>query len=78
MWVMTFLHGVFAIYMVLMLVAHIVAGALLPSSWPLFGSMITGKVTEKYVQSHHGKWYQELQDTTEEDSTDNVVKEVVP
>mgnify|MGYP000916628472 CR=1 FL=1 len=61
MGVMTFLHGVFAIYMTLMLIAHVIAGALLPASWPLIRSMITGKVTEKYVKHHHEKWYEEIQ-----------------
>ncbi|WP_342433643.1 cytochrome b/b6 domain-containing protein [Neobacillus sp. FSL H8-0543] len=60
MGVMTFLHGVFAIYMTLMLIAHVIAGAILPASWPLIRSMITGKVTEKYVKHHHEKWYEEI------------------
>ncbi|WP_066310220.1 formate dehydrogenase subunit gamma [Bacillus sp. FJAT-29814] len=62
MGVMTFLHGVFAIYMGLMLVAHVFAGAILPASWPLIRSMITGNVTEDYVKHHHEKWYQEIKD----------------
>lgn len=57
---MSFFHGVFAIYMALMLVAHVFAGAILPASWPLIRSMITGNVTEDYVRHHHEKWYQEI------------------
>ncbi|MDF2903254.1 MAG: formate dehydrogenase, gamma subunit [Bacillus sp. (in: firmicutes)] len=59
---MTFLHGIFAIYMGFMLVAHVFAGAILPASWPLLRSMITGNVTEKYVKHHHEKWYEEIID----------------
>lgn len=72
--VTTFLHGVFGIYMALMLVAHIIAGSLLPASWPLFRSMITGNVTEKYVKAHHEKWYEELQKTksTDDDAQDEL------
>nr|WP_275411264.1 cytochrome b/b6 domain-containing protein [Bacillus sp. B15-48] len=61
MGVMTFFHGVFAIYMTLMLLAHVFAAAIIPPSWPLLRSMITGKVTEKYVKHHHEKWYEEIQ-----------------
>lgn len=60
MGVMTLLHGVFAIYMGFMLVAHVFAGAVLPASWPLIRSMITGNVKEEYVKHHHEKWYQEI------------------
>lgn len=61
MGIMTFLHGVFALYMLFMLIAHVMAGSLLPASWPLFRSMLTGKVSEKYVKSQHQKWYEEIQ-----------------
>lgn len=60
MGVMTFLHGIFAIYMAVMLVAHIFAAALIPPSWPLLGSMITGNVSEKYVKENHELWYEEI------------------
>ena len=67
MGVMTFLHGVSAIFLAFMLVAHVFAAAIIPPSWPLLRSMITGKVTEKYVKHHHEKWYEEIQKP--EDST---------
>jgi formate dehydrogenase subunit gamma len=60
MGVSTFFHGVFAIYLTLMLIAHVFAGAIIPPSWPLIRSMITGKVTEDYVKHHHEKWYEEI------------------
>ncbi len=58
----TFLHGVLAIYMTLLLIGHITAAALLPASWPLIRSMVTGYVNEDYVRHHHVKWYEKLQD----------------
>ncbi len=67
---MTFLHGVFAIYMALMLVAHVFAAAIIPPSWPLLRSMITGKVSEKYVKHHHEKWYEEIQNHMANDPSD--------
>ena len=60
---MTFLHGVFAIYMGLMLVAHVFAGgypACLLATASFNGD---GNVTENYVKHHHEKWYQEIKDT---------------
>lgn len=59
--VITFLHGFFAIYMALLLVGHVFAAAILPASWPLIRSMVTGYVTEEYVKHHHVMWYNEIQ-----------------
>ena len=67
----TFLHGVFAIYMALLLVGHVTAAALLPASWPLIKSMVTGYVTEKYYH-HHVKWYEELQSQNSEENSNNL------
>lgn len=68
----TLLHGVFTIYMTLLVVAHVVAGSLLPVSWPLIRSMVTGYVTEEYVKHHHVKWYEEIQSQMSEENLDNV------
>jgi formate dehydrogenase subunit gamma len=73
MGVTTFVHGVFAIYMTFMLIAHIVAGALLPASWPLLRSMISGNVQEKYVKHHHEKWYEEINEKSQKDKS---IKEI--
>lgn len=64
----TLMHGVFAIYMGFMLVAHVFAAAVIPPSWPLFVSMITGNVKEDYVKSHHQKWYREILENQEKDA----------
>lgn len=61
MGVITPLHGFFAIYMALLLMAHVFGSAIVPASWPLIRSMITGTVTEEYVKHHHEKWYEEIQ-----------------
>jgi formate dehydrogenase subunit gamma len=66
----TFLHGIFSVLMLLMLVAHVFAGALLPASWPLIRSMLTGNVTEEYVKSHHEKWYEEIKNQEPEPEKD--------
>lgn len=57
---MMIVHGVFAIYITLLLIAHIVAAAIVPPSWPLLRSMFTGKVSEQYVKEYHEKWYEEI------------------
>lgn len=62
MGVMTFFHGFFAIFMGLMLVGHVFAAAVIPPSWPMLRSMITGKMKEDYVKHHHVKWYQQIMD----------------
>lgn len=71
MGIITPLHGFFAIYMALLLVAHVVGSALVPVSWPLIRSMITGYVTEDYVKHHHAKWYDELQAQNANKDTDD-------
>lgn len=53
---MTFLHGVFAIFMLLVVFGH--AFLSIVTSFPLFISMLTGKVSEEYVKSHHELWYE--------------------
>lgn len=58
---MSFLHGVFTIYMTLMLAGHVFAGALLPASWPLIRSLVTGYVTEDYAKHHHELWWKEIE-----------------
>lgn len=58
MGVMTFLHGVFAIYCTLLLMGHIFAAAII--SWPMLRSMLTGKMSEEYVRKNHQLWYEEI------------------
>jgi len=61
MGVTTLLHGIFTLAIVVMLVLHVVLGSIVPWSWPLLRSMITGYVSEEYAQKHHGRWYKEIQ-----------------
>lgn len=63
-----FLHDLGAFVFALVFIAHIVLGVIVPWSWPLFLSMVTGYVPKEYVKHHHPKWYDEL--STKEGSTD--------
>lgn len=74
MGVTTFFHGVFAVFMALMVVAHVIGGSMLPASWPLFRSMLTGYVSEKYAKSHHELWYEELSGNKTKESEETVNK----
>lgn len=57
---MTFMHDVCALGILVLLVLHVILGAAVPWSWPLLRSMVTGYVSEEYVQKNHLRWYQEL------------------
>jgi formate dehydrogenase subunit gamma len=56
----TFIHDLSALGMVALLVFHVLLGALVPWSWQLLRSMVTGYVSEKYVEKHHPLWHEEL------------------
>lgn len=56
----TFAHDLFALGIIVTLIVHIVMGAIVPWSWPLLRSMLTGFVSEDYVKHNHEKWYEEL------------------
>jgi formate dehydrogenase subunit gamma len=56
----TFIHDVSALAMAALLIVHVILGALVPWSWQLLRSMITGYVTEDYVKKHHPAWQEEL------------------
>ncbi len=58
----TFLHGLATILIIFLLIIHVIAGAIIPPSWPLLRSMITGYVKEDYVKSHHVNWYKEIKE----------------
>lgn len=62
MGVTTFTHDIAALVLGFFLVAHAIAGAIVPWSWPLLRSMITGYVTTDYAKHHHKTWYAELTD----------------
>jgi formate dehydrogenase subunit gamma len=56
----TFIHDVSALAMAVLLVVHVLLGAVVPWSWQLLRSMITGYVSEKYVEKNHPVWHEEL------------------
>jgi cytochrome b subunit of formate dehydrogenase len=56
----SWLHDVFALLMLAMLAAHVVASSVVPWSWPLLKSMLTGYISEEYVRAHHGRWHAQL------------------
>ena len=62
---MTLVHDVCALGVLLLLVIHVVLGALAPWSWPLLGSMVSGYMSEEYVRKEHVLWYKELRGDTE-------------
>jgi formate dehydrogenase subunit gamma len=59
---MTFIHDISTVIMLLLLVAHVVLGALVPWSWPLLGSMIRGHVSLDYAKKDHAAWIEQLTD----------------
>lgn len=56
-----FLHDICAMCLLVLLVLHIILGAIVPWSWPLLRSMVTGHVAEEYVREHHVLWYEQIQ-----------------
>lgn len=73
MGVMTFFHGVFAIFMFLLVLGH--ASMSVITSFPLFVSMLTGKVTEEYVKKHHELWYEQIK---AQENTPDESEEILP
>lgn len=65
---MTLVHDLSAILLGVFLLSHAIAGALVPWSWPLLRSILTGYVTKDYAKHHHKIWYAELEgrETAEE------------
>lgn len=57
----TLFHGIFALLMVLLLIGHVTAAALIPAGWPMIHSMITGYCSEEYARHHHEKWWEEIE-----------------
>jgi cytochrome b subunit of formate dehydrogenase len=56
----SFVHDVFAVVAIVMLVFHLAALALVPRNWPLLLSMFTLRVSRKHVQQWHPIWFKEL------------------
>ena len=59
---MTYLHGVCALCLLAMLALHVLLGAIVPWSWPLMRSMLTGYMSEEYVRENHILWYEDIEE----------------
>jgi formate dehydrogenase subunit gamma len=60
MGVTTYIHDLAALAIIALLIVHVVLGALVPWSWQLLRSMLTGYVSRGYAEDHHPEWYEEL------------------
>lgn len=56
----TTLHDIFAYVAVAMLAIHLAAILLVPHHWSLLVSMLTTRISRKYVQDWHPLWYKQL------------------
>jgi formate dehydrogenase subunit gamma len=54
------LHDVAFVVAGLMMLVHIYLGVFHPMMTESWKAITTGKVSEEYAKSHHGKWYEEL------------------
>lgn len=61
--VVTPAHDVATVAMAAFIVPHIFFAAVLPSSWPIFRSMFTGRVSLDYAKHEHAGWVAELEQT---------------
>ncbi len=69
MGVTTFFHDLVALGILAFLAAHVVAAAVVPWSWQLLKSMLTGYISEAYVRKNHARWYEEIQKGGERQET---------
>jgi formate dehydrogenase subunit gamma len=60
MGVTTFIHDIAALAIIALLIVHVILGAIVPWSWQLLRSMITGYASEGYIKKTHPKWYEEI------------------
>lgn len=56
----TFWHDMFALGLLPLIFLHVFMGAVVPWSWPLLRSMVSGYMDEDYVRRYHSYWYAEL------------------
>ncbi len=56
----SWLHDASTLLMLVLFIAHVVLGALVPWSWPLLGSMFRGHVSLKYAEKNHKAWIDDL------------------
>lgn len=56
----TYIHDLFALLFILMLIVHLLVVIVLKAHWPTLKSSLTGKVSEEYAKKEHPVWYEEL------------------
>jgi len=66
---MIWLHDISALIMAVLLVFHVVLAAVVPWSWPLLGSMISGWVSRDFARDHHPLWFEQLEETPLEEKS---------
>jgi len=57
---MTFAHDLSTVVMLFFLLAHVALGSVVPWSWPLLRSALTGYVSREYAEKEHPAWMKEL------------------
>lgn len=74
---MKWVHGISTVGMLLLLVVHIFLSAIIPPSWPMIRSMITGYMSASHIEKHHVKWYKEIKDNkAPEPNQEEVAREI--
>lgn len=58
----TFLHDGATIFIVVFLVIHVAALALVPRNWPLLRSMFTTRIPRAYAEQHLPRWNEEIEE----------------
>ena len=66
-------HDIATVAMLAFFLAHILFGAILPSSWPVLKSMFTGYVSLEHAKHEHPGWLAELGYTVEDESGTSAV-----
>lgn len=64
MGVVTWTHDIAAVAMAVFFVMHVLMGAVVPWSWPLLVSMITGKLPLENVEQEHTGWIGQVRERT--------------
>lgn len=60
----TYLHDIFSLLFILMLIVHVLLVLVLKAHWPSLVSWITGKAKKEYVEHEHPVWNEELETGT--------------
>lgn len=58
--VVTWTHDIFSLCLMALVIMHVFLGAIVPWSWPLLKSMVTGYMDGEYTRKNHTLWYEEI------------------